>query len=104
MLVYSNEIVGKVTIKQNGVCFDIEMRQSNCLAVFVFYLMDENGIRHKKLYNVFADEQHIKNMKKEGYRPFFDEVVKIRLNMKYKENYKVLKYLVEYYNVECYFE
>lgn len=104
MLVYSNDIVGNVIIKHNGYTSNLEMRLGNVLAVFISEGIDENGEIRKYLYTFFEDEKHLKNMKREGFKPFAGDEVKIRLNMKYKENYKVLKYLVEYYNIECYFE
>ena len=36
--------------------------------------------------------------------PFSDSVKRIQLNMRYKECYTMLRQLVKFYTVECYYE
>lgn len=56
------------------------------------------------LYSFFADEQHLKNIIKNDNRAFFDNVVSIELNCKYKECMTMLKHIVKYHKVICYHE
>ncbi|MBQ2398232.1 MAG: hypothetical protein II304_14540, partial [Bacteroidales bacterium] len=62
------------------------------------------------LMQFFANAEHLKNVCKavdkgemKGILPY-DEVNEIRLNMRYKESAKLLKHLVKYYNITCYYE
>lgn len=106
---YNGNVIGTMTVTQGDNKFNIEIRQGNCLAVFIHrYKIDEQI--HSSLQYFFADEQHLKNICKavdkkemEGIFPY-DEVNEIRLNMRYKESAKLLKHLVKYYEINCYYE
>lgn len=102
---YYEGLIGTMTIKQKHGTFEIQIRQGNCLAVFIHVRKDEesDGYIHT-LYSFFADEAHLKKCMKTMGNPFGDEIVSIRLNMKYKESPKLLKHLVKLCNVECYYE
>lgn len=117
MLHYNGVTIGKVVIEQD-VCdeprrFTIQIRQGNCLAVFVHVrkstpeelAKNPKGKYLHTLYTFFADDQHCKNMLKNEGRVLFDKVVSIKLNMFYKENYKLLKYFMQSgYKVTCYYK
>ena len=56
------------------------------------------------LYNFFADEEHLKRIIKLDKVPFGnDEIVSLELNCKYKESLKMLKHLVKFYPIKCYY-
>ena len=104
MITYNANLMGKMVIAQSQHEFEIEIRQGNCLAVFIHLSGDTST-----LYNFFADEQHLKNIikgcKEEGTQLFWDEVKSIRLNMRYKECGKLVKYFTQCgYEVTCYHE
>lgn len=105
MLRYTEEKMGELTIKQNGRKFKIDIRTANCLAAFIHVRKADDGKGYiHTLYSFFADEKHLKNIIKAGDKPFTDEVVKIRLNMRYKGCYTLLKLLVPFYKIECYYK
>lgn len=104
MITYNANLMGKMIIAQGENEFEIEIRQGNRLAVFI-HLNDDRAT----LYNFYDDEQHLKNIikgcKEEGKRLFWDEVKSIRLNLRYKECHKLVKYFTECgYEVTCYHE
>lgn len=114
MLRYNGTTIGKVVIKQQDKKFTIQIRQGNCLAVLVHVrkLTDEerkedsvNKYRHT-LYTFFADEQHMKNILKHEKSVFGDEnVVRIELNLFYKECKTLLKYFaLSGHKVTCYYK
>lgn len=111
MIRYDSTKLGVVTVKQHGEKFNIDIRQGNCLAVFVYIrkateeelAKNPNGKYYHMLYSFFADEQHCKNMMKEYGNVLGDDVVSIKLNMAYKESWKLLKYFMKSgYKVQCY--
>lgn len=101
---FNKNLMGKMTIKQNDQTFDIEIHQGNCLAVFIYKYKNELGENMCGLYSFFADEEHIKNIVKNENRVFFDDVVCISLNCRYKECLKMLKHIVKFHQVTCYYE
>lgn len=102
MLTYTEEKLGKITIKQKENVFEIEIRKGNCLAVFIHVGKNQEGETIHTLYNFYADEQHLKNIIKNDKKIIFDEVLEIELNMAYKECYTLLKYFVNSgYEVKC---
>lgn len=111
-ITYNENVMGKIVITQNEHDFELEIRQGNCLAVIIGVGKNENGETIHTLMQFFADAEHIKNVCKavekgeyKGYdAPIFYDVKSIRLNMKYKECSKLLKYLVKYYEINCYYE
>ena len=111
MLRYDSTKLGTVTVKQNGKKFNIDIRSANCLAAFIYVRkatpeeLAENpeGKYFHQLYWFFADEQHCKNIMKDWGTVLGDDVVSIKLNMAYKESWKMLKYFVKSgYKVTCY--
>jgi hypothetical protein len=105
MLRYNGTTIGTMVIEQDGKRFTIQIRQSNCLATFIHVTKaeDKKGYYHT-LYTFFADEKHLKNIIKGDGTPFADKVVKIKLNMQYKECFTLLKHLVKFYKIECYYK
>ena len=104
-ITYEKNVMGKMTIKQGDKKFKIEIRQGNCLAVFIHVRKADDGDGYiHTLYNFFVDEQHVKNIINNNDRIFFDEVVSIELNCKYKECLTMLKHIVKYHKVKCYYE
>ena len=105
MITYTEELLGKIQIKQKENVFNIEIRRGNCLAVFIHIGKNKNSEIIHTLYNFFADEKHIKNIIKHDKKVIYDEVLEINLNMFYKESYTLLKYFLESgYKVLCYKE
>ena len=111
MLRYGSTKYGTVTVKQRGHKFNIDIRDANCLAAFIYVrkatpeeLADNpEGKYYHMLYSFFSDEQHCKNKLKEYGNVLGDDVVSIKLNMAYKESWKLLKYFVKSgYKVTCY--
>lgn len=102
MITFSKDLLGTFILDYSGHEFKIEIRRGNCLAVMVY----DRGDSYE-LHNFWMDEQHIKNIIKnsEGNNPLFRGQAKnIRLNMKYKESAKILKYIVKEAEVTCYYE
>ena len=103
-LTYNKNVMGKLVIAQGTNEYEVEIRQGNCLAAFIYPYQDESVWYHQ-LYSFFADEQHIKNILKHQERLFLDVVKSIRLNLAYKECSKLLKHLTKNgYEVTCYYE
>lgn len=111
MLRYDSTKYGTVTVKQNGKKFNIDIRRANCLAAFIYVRkatkeeLAENpeGKYFHQLYSFFADEQHCKNLIKDYGNVLGDDVVGVKLNMVYKESWKLLKYFTKSgYKVTCY--
>ena len=100
MVSYNENLMGAMTITQKTNQYTIQIRQGNCLAVFI-----HESKEYVTLYSFFADEQHLKNIIKADKKPFWDEVTNIRLNLRYKECNTLLKYFVRSgYEVSCYYE
>ena len=117
MLRYNGTTIGKIVIEQEcgdeKLRFPIQIRQGNCLAVFLFVrkatpeelAKDPKGKWYHQPYSFFVDERHCENLIKNEGSLFCDKVVSIKLNMFYRENYKLLKYFVlSGYKVTCYFK
>lgn len=100
MINFTEELLGKVTIKQGINEFEIEIRRGNCLAVFIY----DSGDSYT-LYNFYADKTHLNNIKKNCGKIWSDEVISCRLNLRYKESKTLLDYFVkDGIKVECYYE
>lgn len=90
-------MLGKMVIEQERMVdgqlvsqqYEIEIRQGNCLAVFIYETGEGYG-----LYNFYADLDHIKRIKKshKGKLLLYDKVVSCRLNLRYKESVTLAKY------------
>jgi len=119
---YNGNIMGTVTIAQQRKDEDkprkykIQIRQGNCLAVFLYVYKQENPEDPKhpwvhQLMNFLADEQHLKNIAKEkktgvfAYMLSADWIDKVELNLFYKESNTLLKYMVrDGLKVKCYYK
>lgn len=117
MLHYTGTTYGKVyieqTFKDTKQRFTIQIREGNCLAVFIHVRkatkeeLAENpqGKYIHTLWNFLADEQHAKNILKHEKTLLGDEILHIDLNMHYKESWTLLKYFMKSgYKVNCYNE
>lgn len=115
MLRYTGTTYGKVTIKQNHggkVCkYAIDIRSANCLCAFVHVRKatpeelaeDPNGKYVHTLYSFLVDHNHANNIIRAEGKLFWDEVVRIDLNMAYKESWTLLKlFMKSGYKVRCY--
>lgn len=100
-ITFNQDLLGTFTLVQGDNEFKIEIRRGNCLAVMIYDVGD-----YWELYNFWADEQHIKNILKHSTnaQPLLGQVKDVRLNMKYKESAKILKYIVKETEVTCYYE
>lgn len=101
---YNKNVMGTITIKQGENKFKIQIRQGNCLAVFIYVSKQDDGKCLYTLYSFFADEEHLKRIIKNDKKPFWDEVAGIELNMYYKECATLLKHLVKFYKIKCYYK
>ena len=97
-------LMGTMTIKQGENKFKIQIMQGNCLAVFIHVSKQEDGRYLHTLYSFYADEAHLKRIIKNDGKPFWDEIVSIELNMYYKECATLLKHLVKFHKVKCYYK
>lgn len=106
---YNGNVMGKIVITQNEHKFTLEIRQGNCLAVIIGVGKNKEGETIHTLMQFFSDEAHLRRMceavdKGEEKAPIFYDVKSIRLNMRYKECATLLKHLVKYYNIKCYYK
>ena len=119
---YNGNIMGTVTIAQQRKDEDkprkykIQIRQGNCLAVFLHVykfknLEDPKRCWMHQLINFLDDEQYIKNIVKEEKENVFaymlsaDWIEKVELNLFYTESNTLLKYMVrDGLKVKCYYK
>lgn len=106
---YNGNTMGVITIDQKGNEFELQIRQGNCLAVIIGVGKNEEGETIHALMQFFANEEHLKRMCKavdygEEKAPIFYDVKSIKLNMRYKECATLLKHLVKYYKITCYYK
>ena len=119
---YNGNTMGVVYIEQqrNGEekprKYKIQIRQGNCLAVFLHIYKFENKEDPKKcwmhqLVSFLSNEQHLKNIVKEEKENIFarmfsaNRITKVKLNLFYKESNTLLKYMVrDGLKVECYYK
>lgn len=96
--------MGKMTIKQKGKTYDVNIYAGNALAIFISEF-EQGGEERYCLYNFFLDKKHCNNIVKNGKRLFTDEVVSIELNLFYKSAQTLLNILVKNgYKVRCYYK
>ena len=122
---YNGNIMGTITIAQQRKDEDkprkykIQIRQGNCLAVFLRVYKQENPEDPKKPYvhqlvNFLADGVHLENIIKAwktGKTDVFarmlsaDKITNVKLNMFYKESKTLLGYMVrDGLKVKCYYK
>lgn len=115
MLNYTGTTYGKLTIKQNGNRYHIDIREANCLCAFIHVRkstkaeLEKYGPEGKyihTLYSFFQDAQHCKNIiKSNDGKLFWDEVEGITLNTYYPQSLKLLKIFTEAgYKVTCFYQ
>lgn len=118
MLHYYEGQIGKMTIEQENADgkhrYDIQIRQGNALCVMIHVRKatpeelekSPKGKYIHTLYNFYADEQHIKNIMRDNNGDcMYDKVVKIELNMYFKEAKTLLKYFTRSgHKVTCYYK
>ena len=116
---YSGVTIGTFTLVQESggetKKFPIQIRQGNCLAVFLHVYKQKEPENPKfpwvhDLVSFFADEQHIKNIFKD-YKTnvfgqlFWGDLKNIKLNLYYKECNTLLKYFTrDGLKVQCYYK
>lgn len=108
-ITYNGNTMGVITIDQKEQEFELQIRQGNCLAVIIHSNKEPDDTFTHTLMQFFADEAHLKRTckavdKGEEKTPIFYDVKSIRLNMRYKECATILKHLVKYYEINCYYE
>lgn len=101
--------MGTITIKQGENKFKIQIRQGNCLAVFIRVGKQDDGTYLHTLMQFFSNEEHLKRICKsvdngEEKAPIFYDVKNMKLNMRYKECATLLKHLVKHYKITCYYK
>lgn len=101
---YNKNVMGTITIKQGENKFKVQIRQGNCLAVFIHVSKQEDGTYLHTLYSFFMDEAHLKCLVKNEGKSLWDKIVSIELNMYYKECATLLKHLVKLYKIKCYYK
>ena len=119
---YNGNIMGTVTIAQQRKDEDkprkykIQIRQGNCLAVFLHVykfknLEDPKRCWMHELINFLGDEQYLKNIFKDVKNDVFAYMLsanwidKVELNLFYKESNTLLKYMVrDGLKVKCYYK
>lgn len=104
-----NRKMGEIILSQkqdeNKQEFTINEYWCNGLAAFIYEYKSDDGKDMCKLMNFFADKQHLKNMLKDKQELFIGNIIKISLNMAYKENELVLEYFAKMgHTVECFYE
>ena len=99
-------LLGRVRIeqKQNGrpVRFTLCIHPANCQYGAVIW----HGKGDHTLITFWADDQHCRNLIKDcGGVMCGEKVLRVELNMYYKENYGLLKHMMSSgYKVTCYYE
>lgn len=76
--------MGKLTIRQKGKKFNVNIYSGNALAIFICEYKQNDEERYV-MYNFFADKKHCDNIIKNDKRLFSDEVVSIELNLYYRK-------------------
>lgn len=121
MLTYNNKTIGTFTLVQQRKDeatprkYKIQIRQGNCLAVFLNIYKDPNAEDPTKpwvhqLLSFFSDEAHLKNVFKAEkehvfQKLFWGKLQNIKLNMAYKECSTLLKYFTkDGYVVKCFYK
>lgn len=119
---YSSRNLGTMTIVQKRGDeekpreFKLQIREGNCLAVFMNIYKEKEPKDPKlpwvhQLVAFFADERHLKNIvqsyDKEAFACFFNavKIKNVKLNLFFKESKTLLKYMIrDGLKVECYYK
>ena len=97
----------KVRQKSDNRLVTVKIHWANALCAFIYHYKAEDGTKMVQLISFFADEQHIKNCEKSYGDPldiFMGEIVSVKLNLFYKESNILLKHIVKYHEVKCYYK
>lgn len=97
----------KVRQKSDNRLVTVKIHFANALCAFIYHYKAEDGTKMAQFISFFADEQHIKNCEKSYGDPldiFMGEIVSVRLNLFYKESTTLLKHIVKYHKVTCYYK
>ena len=120
MVRYSENTIGTITMVQNrngeARKFEIQIREGNCLAVFLHVYKNEHPADPAKPWvhqfiNFLSDTQHLRNIIKRQKKDVFawmisaDSIESVKLNLFYKESNTLLKYMVkDGLTVECFYK
>ena len=103
---YSGVELGYMIVKCDGKEERVSLRQSNALTCWI-YVYQENGKWYHTLYDFWADEQHVKNLDKSGYKVLREQdgIVEIGLNLYHKECKKILDIIIRHgYQVNVFYK
>lgn len=102
-ITFTKEKYADVVIEQDGVRFNLEIRRGNCFGVIIYITKNDSGEEIANLYSWFNDVRHLRNIVKYSGKLFCGKVVSVKLNMAFKESYKMLPFLIDSgYKVLCY--
>lgn len=110
---YSCTTIGTLTLCQNEHKFNIQIRTSNCFAVFLHIYKQEEPEDPSRPYvhtlvQFFGNEQHLKNcLKENGSFEYWlgGKLTNIKLNIFYEEMEKLAKYMAKSgLEVKCYYK
>ena len=102
-ITFTKEKYADVVVENNGVRFKLEIRRGNCFGVVIWLTKNDSGEKIAQLYSFFHDEQQLRKIIKHKNTLFYGNVISVKLNMSYKESYKLLPFLVDSgYKVTCY--
>lgn len=112
---YNGNTMGTFTLVQEENKFPIQIRQGNCLAVFLHIYKQKEPADPQKpwvhdLVCFFVDERHLRNCVKDYTKDafkgiFWGDIKNIRLNLYYKDMQILLKYMVrDGLEVQCYYK
>ncbi len=108
MIRYSSIKLGELTAyNTDGSSYKVQIRQGNCLAVFITVSKQDDGKWLHTLWSFYADESHLKNIEKaHDGNPFcYGDVRNIKLNVAYKESITLLKHFTKAgYKVTAYYK
>lgn len=107
MITYDKTEIGSYyyTNTRNNEKYRVSIRSGNCAGVHIYTYKDKkDGERYNQLVNFVADNEHLKNMAKNGY-DLFEDCKEIRLNMYFAQNIKLMMYAVKFgHKVNCYYK
>lgn len=111
MIHYTGTKYGEVVIRQGATKYTIQIREGNCLAVFIHVMRNPNstGKQDKYIhtfYTFFCDVAHAKRVMKEYGKLFgSEEIVKCRLNIYHKNALTLSRLMAQSgYKVEVYYD
>lgn len=98
-------VMGELTLKQGENKFKIHICAANAVCAFIYKHKDEKGDEWCDLCGFFADDVHVRRCIRSKSEMFNGKIVKVKLNMWYKNNKYVLEYFTRMgHKVECYYK